>query len=81
MIKTTIQIDGMACGMCEAHINEVIREHFSVKKLKSSFKKGTTEFMAEEAPSEEDLRKVIDPTGYTLRDYHVETAANKHLFW
>ena len=24
MIKTTLKIDGMMCGMCEAHMNDVI---------------------------------------------------------
>ena len=26
MIKTTVKIDGMACSMCEAHINEIMDE-------------------------------------------------------
>ena len=26
MIKTALKIDGMMCGMCEAHINDVIRK-------------------------------------------------------
>ena len=59
----------MACGMCEAHINDAIREKFAVSKLKSSFKKGTSEFLAETAPSEEELRAVIDATGYKLTGY------------
>ena len=25
MIKTTLKIDGMMCGMCESHMNDVIR--------------------------------------------------------
>ena len=25
MIKTTLRIDGMMCGMCEAHVNDAIR--------------------------------------------------------
>ncbi len=81
MYKITLNIDGMACGMCEAHVNDAIREKFQVKKLKSSFKKGTTEFEAEEAPSEEDIRRALDPTGYKLTGYNVETAKKKHLFW
>ena len=34
MIKTTVKVSGMACTMCEAHINEAIRGAFSVKKVK-----------------------------------------------
>ena len=33
MIKTTLKIDGMMCGMCEAHMNDVIRKNFKVKKV------------------------------------------------
>lgn len=25
MVKITVGIEGVACGMCEAHINEVVR--------------------------------------------------------
>ena len=34
MIKTTLKIDGMMCGMCEAHMNDLIRKNFKVKKIK-----------------------------------------------
>ena len=40
MYKTTIKIDGMACGMCEAHVNEAIRKVCAAKKVTSSHKKG-----------------------------------------
>ena len=33
MIKTTLGIEGMMCGMCESHINNAIRNNFKVKKL------------------------------------------------
>lgn len=36
MIKTTLKIDGMMCGMCESHMNDVIRKNFKVKKVTSS---------------------------------------------
>lgn len=32
MIKTTLRIGGMMCGMCEAHVNDAIRAHFNVKR-------------------------------------------------
>ena len=80
MYKVTLNIDGMSCGMCEAHINDTIRSKFSVKKLKSSWKKGTSEFLAEEAPPEEELREAIGATGYTLTGYRAEPAKKKGLF-
>lgn len=36
MIKISVGIEGMACGMCEAHINNAVRQAFSVKKVTSS---------------------------------------------
>ncbi len=34
MVKIILGIEGMACGMCEAHINEAVRNAFHVKKVK-----------------------------------------------
>ena len=39
MIKTTLGIEGMMCGMCESHINNAIRNNFKVKKVIYDFKK------------------------------------------
>ncbi len=36
MIRTIIKIEGMMCGMCEAHINDAIRAAFPVKEVSSS---------------------------------------------
>ena len=35
MIETILKIDGMACGMCESHINDVVRRTCDVKKVTS----------------------------------------------
>lgn len=32
MIKITVGVEGMACGMCEAYINEAVRNAFAVKR-------------------------------------------------
>ena len=40
MQQYTLKIDGMMCGMCESHVNESIRNAFSVKKVTSSQAKG-----------------------------------------
>lgn len=39
MVKITADVEGMACGMCEAHVNEAVRNAFSVKKVTSSHTK------------------------------------------
>ena len=33
MIETTLKIDGMMCGMCEAHVSDVIRSKFNIRRL------------------------------------------------
>ena len=41
MTKTTLKIDGMMCGMCEAHVNDAIRKAVpDATKVKSSHTKG-----------------------------------------
>lgn len=57
MIKTTIGIDGMMCGMCESHINDVIRREFKVKKVSSSHTKGIAEIISENEIDEEKIKK------------------------
>ena len=80
MKKITIGIDGMMCAMCESHINETIRSHFNVKKVNSSRTKKNSVILSDEAISEESLRKVIDPTGYTMTGYQIEDVKKKGLF-
>ena len=67
MIRTTIGISGMACGMCEAHISDALRNAFSVKKAAVSRKKGTAVLLSEAPLDSKKLREVIQQTGYIIR--------------
>ena len=40
MIETTVKVDGMMCGMCEAHVSDAIRGALPVKKVTASHTKG-----------------------------------------
>ena len=66
MLKITMGIDGMMCGMCESHINDAIRREFKVKKVTSSHAKKQTVILTEKPLDEDKLRKVIDDTGYKV---------------
>lgn len=66
MIETVLGIEGMMCGMCEAHINDEIRRHFTVKSVSSSRKKKQCVVLSEQALDPERLRQVIAGTGYEL---------------
>ena len=48
MVKTTLKIDGMMCSMCEAHMNDLVRQNCKVKKVTSSAKNGETVVISEE---------------------------------
>lgn len=80
MVKTTLKIEGMACSMCESHINEAVRRVCKVKKVTSSHRKGLTEIISEEAPDEAALRKAIEATGYQLTSVTSEPYVKKGLF-
>ncbi len=77
MIKTTLGINGMACGMCESHINDVVRKNFKVKKVSSSHTKGSCEIISEEAIDEAKIRKAIGDTGYDVTSFESEPYEKK----
>lgn len=82
MVKTVLKIDGMMCGMCEAHINDMIRSSFRVKKVTSSHKNGESVIISDKELDESALRKAISDTGYTLVSIASEPYEKKgfHLF-
>ena len=80
MIKTVLKIDGMACSMCEAHMNDLIRKNFKVKKVTSSAKDGETIIISEEALDIPWVKKQVKEIGYELKDYTSETYEKKGLF-
>ncbi|SCX16781.1 Copper chaperone CopZ [Lachnospiraceae bacterium YSD2013] len=80
MEKITLKIDGMMCGMCENHVNDAIRNAFKVSKVTSSHSKGTTVFETDAPVSDEDIKAVIDKTGYTLNGIERTESGKKGLF-
>ena len=82
MTKYTLSVDGMQCGMCEAHVNDAVRKAFPVKKVTSSHSKGETVVIAEGAIDEQTLTDVINKTGYTVQSVTSEPYVKKgfHLF-
>ena len=77
MVKITLKIDGMACGMCESHVNDTVRKHFAVKKVSSSNSKGLTEIIADNIMDEDALRAAIGKTGYTVLSVDTEPYIKK----
>ena len=69
MITTTLGIEGMACSMCEAHINDAIRKNFAVKRVKSNRRKKNCVIVSQGPLDEGALKKVINDLGYSMVSY------------
>lgn len=80
MMKLILKVDGMACGMCESHVNDAVRKAFSVKKVTSSHTKGETVILTETEIDEQRLRDIIGETGYKVLDIQSEPFKKKGLF-
>lgn len=80
MVKIILDIEGMACGMCETHVNDAVRQAFTVKKVTSSHSKGKTEIIAESSIDRDKLKDVVEAAGYTVIGVHTEAYEKKGLF-
>lgn len=80
MVKTIIKIDGMACGMCESHMNDTIRNTFKVKKVSSSHTDKESVVISETELNEDDVKKAVADTGYTFISMSSEPYEKKGLF-
>ena len=81
MIKTTLKIDGMMCGMCEAHICDAIRRAIPKAKKATAFHiKKEASFLTEEAVDAVFIKKIVDETGYTCLGVESAPYEKKGLF-
>lgn len=80
MIRITMDIDGMMCGMCEAHMNDTVRKSFNVKKVASSHTKGQTVIVTERDIDNEALSLAVSGIGYTLKGVSREPYETRKLF-
>ncbi len=80
MVKLTFRIDGMRCGMCETHVNDVVRRSAEVKKVTSSHRKGETVVLLEDESLANVIRAGIEKTGYRVLSVTSEPYEKKGLF-
>ena len=81
MFKTTLKIDGMMCGMCEAHISDTIRKAVpGAKKVSASKSKKEASFLSEDSFDSEMLKEEINKTGYTCLSVETVPYEKKGLF-
>ncbi len=80
MIETTIKIDGMMCDMCEAHVNEAVRNAVKVKKVSSSHKKGLAVILSETPIDMKPVEKALGEYGYRILAIDSKEAEKKGFF-
>ena len=66
MTTITVNVTGMMCGHCEAHVNKAVKEAFGVENVVSSHEKGTTVIQAPQKLDEDKIREVIKEAGYEV---------------
>ena len=81
MNKVTVKIEGMMCGMCEAHICDTIRKDYpNAKKVKASRTRKEATFLTDEPVDAAKLEKAITDTGYTFLSVKSEAYKKRGLF-
>ncbi len=80
MYKITIGVEGMACNMCESHVNDAVRKQCTVQSVKSNHKTNQTVIISDTAIAEETLRSAITATGYGFTSYRCEPYEKKGFF-
>lgn len=66
MVKITVNVEGMMCPHCEAHVNEAVKAAFQTEDVVSSHEKKTTVFTSPEHVDEDKIREVIKNAGYEV---------------
>ena len=80
MLKITVRVNGMMCGMCESHVTDAVRKASPVKKVTSSYGRGETVILTEHDIDEAALRSAIGATGYEVQAVSKEPYEKKGLF-
>ena len=80
MWKYTVEVNGMMCGMGEAHGNDAVRKACPVKKVNSSRSKNQTVILSETELDTEAVMNAIRGTGYEVGAIQKEPYKKRGLF-
>ena len=75
-----ITVEGMMCGMCEAHVAEALRKVPGVENAKADRNKKQATVTCGADVSDEALLKAIADPGYDASDVREAEPAKKGLF-
>ena len=81
MKKIIISITGMKCEHCEKRVNEVIKNNFKVKSVKSDRTINTTTVITLDDISDEDLKKALAQTNFEVGEITHTEAVRSGLSW
>lgn len=62
----TLTVEGMKCGMCETHVNDIIRKNFKIKGVKSSARKNTVTITYENEIDLNEVAEILHSFGYDV---------------
>lgn len=80
MKEIILNVEGMKCGMCEAHVNDAIRKASNVNKVKSSHKDNKTTIVCDDDINEEIFISAIKELGYNVLGAESHPYEKKGLF-
>lgn len=80
MVELILEVEGMKCGMCESHVNDVVRRIDGVKKVSSSHAKGRTVVVAEDGVSRGDIVNAVAAQGYGVNGIEEKPYVKRGLF-
>ncbi len=80
MKKIVMTVDGMMCGMCEAHVNDAVRKAAAVKSVESSHSQNRTTVIAEDDADVNAISQAIKAEGYNVTDVKVEPFEKRSAF-
>ena len=61
-----LNVFDMRCGMCEMHIEDLVRKNFKVKKVKANRFKNLLTISSNEELDLEKVKEAIKATGYKI---------------
>lgn len=80
MIETVIGIEGMACAMCEAHIQDAIRRACATRSVKARRRSHDCRIISADPLDKELLRATIARAGYEMTTFSESSRKRRGLF-
>ena len=82
MTEIELTVDGMMCGMCEAHVKDAIRKLYpGAQNVRADHAKNIASFSLEQPLPEQilkhELKNALKETGYELTDLRTGTEKQK----